>query len=66
MAEDVTQTSLFFDDSFELDAAFEDEEFTEDGKYTAKVTIPQYKPSNYCPSISEMMYTEEEVKWVKR
>ena len=49
--------NLFFDD-FELDSILTEEDFKEDGKYTAKVTVPQYVPNPvYCPSISEMMDT---------
>ena len=48
--------SLFFDDDgFEFDDVIEDDEQEE--KYTSKVTVPQYEPSEYCPSISEMMDT---------
>lgn len=47
--------SLFFDDDFEIDGIVDEDPQGE--KYTSKVTIPQYEPSKYCPSISEMMDT---------
>ncbi|MBQ3420143.1 MAG: hypothetical protein IJH34_00430 [Romboutsia sp.] len=48
--------SLFFDDEEFLGEAEVVEEQT---KYTTKVNIPQYEPSDYCPSISEMMDTRK-------
>ena len=45
-------TSLFFDDE-------EDVVVTPDNRYSTKVAIPHYEPSDYCPSISEMMDTRK-------
>lgn len=44
--------SLFFDDEDEIVV-------TPDEKYSTKVAIPHYEPSDYCPSISEMMDTRK-------
>lgn len=46
--------SLFVEDDF-----FVEEPVAEDDMYTTKISIPQYTPSNYCPSISEMMNTKK-------
>lgn len=48
--------SLFFDDEEFIE---EPEVVEEQTKYTTKVQIPQYEPSDYCPSISEMMDTRK-------
>lgn len=48
--------SLFFDDEEFIE---ESEVVEEQTKYTTKVQIPQYEPSDYCPSISEMMDTRK-------
>ena len=49
--------SLFLDDEYE---GILDTHLSLDAeRYTTDVTIPQYKPSDYCPSISEMMDTRK-------
>lgn len=62
MAEIISE-SLFFEDENVAEQT-EDNLFTSE-KYTANVNIPQYTPSDYCPSISEMMNTHKYEELVK-
>ena len=48
------EESLFFNNTEQTET--EDAMFSSD-RYTIKVDIPHYNPSEYCPSISEMMNT---------
>lgn len=50
--------SLFFDD-IELEQVVDTRLSLDAERYTTDVNIPQYKPSEYCPSISEMMDTKK-------
>ena len=48
--------SLFIDD-IEVEQVVDTRLSLDAERYTTDVNIPQYKPSEYCPSISEMMNT---------